>query len=56
MDFFNVDATVLRGPQRKGEMVLALGVHVCTSTDTEFLVPPIYSPLSRGAGKELQLH
>lgn len=58
MDFFNVDTIVLGGPQRKGEgeMVPALGVRVCTSTDTEGLVPPIYSPLSRGAGKELQLH
>lgn len=39
----------------QGEMVPALGVHVCTSTDTKCLVPPICFPLSQGAGEELQL-
>lgn len=46
------------GQQRKGEgkRVPASGVHVCTSTDTTCLVPPICFLLSQGAGEELQLH
>lgn len=58
MDAFNVDAIVLWGTQGKaeGEMVPASGVHVCTSTDTKWLVRPICFPLSWGAGEELQLH
>lgn len=58
MDAFSVNAIVLWGTQRKGEgeMVPASGVHVCTSTDTKWLVRPVCFPLSWGAGEELQLH